>query len=485
MTRLSKVHLALAILAVIIFLLAYLSPVSYAASDPAYSLLTSQAIVEYGTVKLDNYRSDLGSMLDNDTRLRTVNNHTYYYFPVGTSLIAAPFVRAANWFDLDMRNVEDDAWLQNLISALISAALFFIIYRIGIYYLHPAESALLAAIFVLGTALISTIGTALWNLGFETLFIVLGLWLLVRLDNNGTARSDPYILGLLLFAAFLSRPTAVVFIVVAFLFIGIRQRSYFVKTAAIALFLMALFVVFSKGEYETWLPPYYLPGRLGTGDTPFLITLYGLLFSPSRGIFVFSPMFLPVIALLIFLAYRKRLKLPLLLWFGTIWFLASVLSVSRFGHWWGGQSYGPRLLTDAVPALILLTIVTLNELRLKLSAKTTRWIIALFLLLAMVSIAINTLAGLFNSQTIRWNGDMLAPDIDHAPQYLFSWRYPQFLANEELICSRNRDYFETSLIAQHIALSPYTIGYVVTPHDGTAYHAHRAGSRLVPARYLG
>jgi hypothetical protein len=111
----------------------------------------------------------------------------------------------------------------------------------------------------------------------------------------------------------------------------------------------------------------------------------------------------------------------------------------------------------------------------KLSAGTSRWIVALFLLLAVASIAINAFVGLFNSQTIRWNGDMLSPDIDHAPQYLFNWRYPQFLANEELICSRNRDYFETSLITQHIALTPYKPGHVITPHE-----AQRA-MRIAPA----
>ena len=465
MNRLSKAHLALAILAAAIFILAYLSPVSYTGSDPTFSLLTSQALVEFGTVKLDDYKPDLGSILDSDTRLRTVNGHTYYFFPVGTSLFAVPFVWVANLFDLDMRNFEDDAWLQNLISALISVALFLIIYRICIYYLRPEESALLAAIFVLGSALISTIGTALWNLGFETLFITLGLWLLVRLEHNDAARSDPYILGIVLFAAFLSRPTAVIFIIMTLVFISIRQRSYFIKTTVTALIFFALFVSFSMGEYGSWLPPYYTPGRLVSDTTPFLLTLYGLLFSPSRGIFVFSPMFLLVAALFLYVAYRKRLKLPLLLWFGVIWFLTGVLSISRFGHWWGGHSYGPRLLTDVVPALILIAVLTWHELRTKLSARTSRWMLALFLVLAVVSIAINSFTGLLNLQTGRWNGNMLPPNIDNAPQYLFSWRYPQFLANEEMICDRNRDYFEKSLVASRISLSPYKLGQVVTPQE--------------------
>ncbi|NCF64403.1 MAG: hypothetical protein GWP61_00415 [Chloroflexi bacterium] len=465
MSILSKTHLALAMFAVTIFLLAYLSPVSYTSSDPTYTLLTSQALVEYGTIKIDDYKPDLGSVLDSDARLKTVNNHTYYFFPIGTSLFVTPIVWVANWFGLDMRNVEDDAWLQNLISALISVALFFIIYRICIYYLSPENSVLLAAIVVLGTALISTIGTALWNLGSETLFILLGLWLLIRLEHNGANRADPYILGILLFAAFLSRPTAVIFIIMALLFIAFRQRSYFIKTAVTALILLSLFVVFSKGEYGTWLPPYYIPGRLGTGDTPFILTLYGLLFSPSRGIFVFSPMFLVVATLLIILAFKMRFRLPLLLWFGVVWFFCAVLSVSRFGHWWGGHSYGPRLLTDVVPALILITIASWHLMRTKLSERTSHWLTALFLILATVSVAINSFAGLFNSQTIRWNGDMLSPNIDRAPQYLFSWHYPQFLANEELICSRNKDYFKTSLAAQRIVLSPYQLGQPVAPQE--------------------
>ena len=72
------------------FLLTYLAPVDATFSDPALTLLTAQAIVEHGTVRLDGYvadpRWDFGPLLPEE------NGHFYDYFPLGTSLLAAPAV---------------------------------------------------------------------------------------------------------------------------------------------------------------------------------------------------------------------------------------------------------------------------------------------------------------------------------------------------------------------------------------------------------
>ena len=39
---------------------------------------------------------------------------------------------------------------------------------------------------------------------------------------------------------------------------------------------------------------------------------------------------------------------------------ALILLSSRWRMWWGGHCYGPRLLADAVPCLVLLTIPALD-----------------------------------------------------------------------------------------------------------------------------
>ena len=46
-----------------------------------------------------------------------------------------------------------------------------------------------------------------------------------------------------------------------------------------------------------------------------------------------------------------------LAWFGAIWFALYIMMISRWPNWWGGHSFGPRLLTDALPALFIITVL--------------------------------------------------------------------------------------------------------------------------------
>ena len=40
--------------------------------------------------------------------------------------------------------------------------------------------------------------------------------------------------------------------------------------------------------------------------------------------------------------------------------IAQVLLVSKWSIWWGGHCYGPRLLTDIVPCLMLLMLPAMD-----------------------------------------------------------------------------------------------------------------------------
>jgi uncharacterized membrane protein len=96
--------------------------------------------------------------------------------------------------------------------------------------------------------------------------------------------------------------------------------------------------------------------------------------------------------------------------------------ISQYPHWWAGWSYGPRLMTDVLPAIFILIIITI--LKLDFFKPTT---LILLVVLSSFSIYINTFQGLFNDYTRLWNAE---PNIDEHPEYLFDWRFPQFLHNK-------------------------------------------------------
>jgi hypothetical protein len=83
-------------------------------------------------------------------------------------------------------------------------------------------------------------------------------------------------------------------------------------------------------------------------------SLPGLLFSPSRGLFVFIPIALFAIPGLIYLWRKQKSAAD---WLVVSMAIASglvIFNYSTFYIWWAGSSYGPRFMTDIQPTLCLL-----------------------------------------------------------------------------------------------------------------------------------
>jgi hypothetical protein len=458
---------------VLVFCLAYTSPVSYTEHDARPSLLVSQAILEHRTIRLDAYRNlvqfDVGAWA-----FEADNGHLYYYWPVGPSILAGPLVWTLNYLGKDMSVIEWNDWAQNALSALSCALVFLIIYHIGRSYLRPGASLAIAMISVLGSALLSTMGTAFWNIGFAVLFVALSLLLICRFEHGRDEHPNPYVLGSLLFGAFFCRPTAASFVAVVLVYLLLRSRGTFVKTAATAGTLLALFVLWSWLEYGRLLPPYYSAGRFGTYPLPAWRALYAHLLSPSRGLLAFSPFFIPVLVSATGL-FRYLRKDPLF-WIAIVWLGLHIAIASNAERWWGGHSFGPRLVAEVIPALILITIQVWHALSPgqrvgktpRAGASTARpraqaAFVASYLFLGVVAIWINTGQGLYNRHTEAWNGGIMAPDVDRHHRYLLDWRYPQFLASNRSLCQRNRTH-----LARHdpADLAVYRLGELITHRSG-------------------
>jgi len=85
-------------------------------------------------------------------------------------------------------------------------------------------------------------------------------------------------------------------------------------------------------------------------NAPFFQGLYGLLLSPYRGVFWFTPLF--VVSLASFIPFMRRHKPE-----GVLIAAASVTFIalySKWWMWWGGFSWGPRFLVPLTPFWVLL-----------------------------------------------------------------------------------------------------------------------------------
>ena len=431
------------------FGLAYFSPQDSTNSDPRFSLLTAQAILEHGSLKLDPYEAQLGPEFNVNYRINPIKGDHYYAYPLGPSLLALPVVAVARWAGWHMSDIGQDRWLQNGLSALSVAALLLLAFTVARTRLTFWPSLLLATLFTFGTSWISTMGTAWWNLNVAVLAILSVLWLILRLDNVAIGWYEPYLLGLALFWAYLSRPSTAIFVGLTLLYCLIWQRQLFLRIAGTAIFCLLGLIFIYYREFSLPLHPYYLPAAFGGVQgfdpdlqTPLPLALFGLLFSPSRGLFSFSPflLLLPAISLL---WWRRLWRLPWF-WLSWLWIATHLLMIARFNIWWGGYSFGPRLLTDLLPAFFLLAILTLSagftpgQADKAWVSPWLAWVIGT--MLALISLGIHSGSGLFNTYATDWNGNALAPDVNLRPGYIFDWRYPQFLASQQLLCARNADF---------------------------------------------
>lgn len=426
------------------FLLTYQAPVDASLSDPWGALLTAQAIVEDGTIRLDRYVRDERYLYDPIEPAG--NGHSYDYFPLGTSLAAVPAVALARLRGENMIYPQDNRELQNTLSSITVVVCALLVFAICRRFLPAAESLAWTAAFVFGTTLASTLGSALWS---SNLALALGLGcVLLLVTRHGELGWRTEIgLGVLLFSAYLCRPTMVWLFVIVVAYLGLRHRRFPLTLTLTVATLFGLFVVLASREYGELLPPYYQPSRLG--ESRFWVALAGNMVSPSRGVLIGSPfLFITLAGVLV---WARRLAREKLLWLGAGWIVLHWLTISGFHHWWGGWSFGNRLLTEALPAFLLLNAVVVRHALARLSPRARRVAAALFLAAAAFGVFVHSHQGLFNVYAILWSDG-----IDRDPARVFNWRYPQFLASPESIGAHAREH-------ELLATRGYGFGAAILP----------------------
>lgn len=446
----------------LVFLLSYFSINADVGSDPKLTLLVSQALVDHRTTYLDAYAKDmlLGVPFDGyvaeGTILRT-GGHYSHYFPVGPSVVALPFVALARLRGWDMRTT-DNYRLQEILSALTAMAAFLLSYALAHCYVSAYPALAIAFVSVLGSSLISTLGTAFWSHNPTVLFIGGTLLLLARADSGAATAPHPLALGGLLFLAFLCRASAAAFILSVFGYLALRQRRSLLPVGVVALALLLLYLLWTYRLTGSGTTTYYSPSRLAVERAPLWVGISGNLISPGRGILVFSPFLLALLAG--YVVYWKTLWHRPMVWLCVVWFGLHVVLVARAASWWGGWSFGPRLLTDLWPGIVLLTALGWAAVAGNTRGRRARlWGMA-YLGLALPAIGVNAFIGLYSQPASRWNGviDPVAQGQDDNSDF-FDWHHPQMLASNDMLCTMVREKLGRAPVQDH--LPAYKVGQII------------------------
>ena len=154
-----------------------------------------------------------------------------------------------------------------------------------------------------------------------------------------------------------------------------------------------------------------LHSSLGMGaafwSTPVWQGLSGILFSPGRGLFIYSSIYIFSVWAL---ALSWRRQGDMLLRSLSIGVVLVVLVYSKWVMWWGGNSYGPRLLADLAPVLAFSLYPAREWIARSRLTKT------LFLVAVVCSVYAHVVGAFVDDGT--WNNRM---DIDRFPERVWIW----------------------------------------------------------------
>jgi len=157
--------------------------------------------------------------------------------------------------------------------------------------------------------------------------------------------------------------------------------------------------------------------------TPIQTGLYGLLASPSRGLFVYTPY-----VIFAFLALFRAWRWPgevagRLRGLSFAWIVALVL-YAMYSEWWGGRVFGSRFLDDFAP--VLFAALAWGTSVGMLGSRLAR---VVFALMATWSFVLFQAAAFLYDKA--W--DTLPVNVNDDPSKLFNWSDPQWLAVLRLV----------------------------------------------------
>jgi hypothetical protein len=280
-----------------------------------------------------------------------VNGRVVSSYPIVPGFFNMPayWIAVSSGVPLDSAN---RAKLSMMSASVIAAASVVFFYLAALRIVGRRTALAAALLYAFGTTVFSVAARGMWQHGPSLLFLTIALWLLTRSTGVTVALA-----GLFLGFAVFNRPVNILIVAPLAVFVALRHpvriTAAFLGCAAVPAALMSWYSLvhwgsaLNLGQYAVAGTPYDLfsAQRLLTGAA-------GLLFSPSRGLFVFTPVFLfSFVAMASLLRHPRRQPLLTALSAGV---LLTIPMYATWFMWWGGTCFGYRLLTELVPALVLL-----------------------------------------------------------------------------------------------------------------------------------
>jgi len=415
------------LLGVVVAVVHSLSPTPQS-GDSRLSVVTAWRFATHFDLRLEGYPAVQALAAQGD--LVASGGHLVPFFPWPTMLLALPGTLVAALFGVDpgALSIADPnlTWLVEVPTASVMVALTAVLlHRIVLTlpqpWATPRTALVTALVFAFGSMAWSVGSRALWQQTASMLFIAAAVVALQRLERRPRWG---LLLGLWLTLAVVMRPTNAILFALIALWVLWRRRSAFLPAVGGAAIVAVPFAAFSFSQYGTVLPAYYLPTRMvSTGVYELAESIAVNLVSPSRGLLFFAPV-LVIAAIGVVLRLRGKTFTSVDLVF-ILAFACQFVVIARFGST-HGFTFGPRLMLDTLPLLMILAVPALSRLahpRRETGAAATALVAAVGLLVA-AGFFVNATGALLRS-AVCWNVSPVL--LDAAPERVWDWGDVQFL----------------------------------------------------------
>ncbi|HEV2890310.1 MAG TPA: hypothetical protein VGX28_08010 [Frankiaceae bacterium] len=422
---------ALVLLFLAVAVLHSLSP-GVQVTDSRLSVPEAYAVLHERSLALNDVPSVPEALAQTDYDVVRRNGDTLPYFPWPPMLLAVPGVALADVAGVDVASLRPSGPNRTFPIEVPTAALLVAAATV-VMALVAAEQARespgrgryavgVGMLFAFGTAAWSTASRALWQHTPALLCVSLAVLAALR------SRRDPrylWLLGAALAIGFTMRPTTAVALVGLTVWAAYVHRARAWRVLAAGAVVALPFVAVNVAAYGSLLPPYYAGSRIGSeAAIGFGESLLVHLISPSRGLLVYTPLFLlaPVGLWLRRRAGRlDAFDVTAAAVVGAHW-----LVVAGYGST-AGSSYGARFFAEVTPLLLYLCLPVVEAVAPGSSAQgapAARGSRAAVAVLAAASVAFAA-SGALTRSAFCWSATPRF--VDTAPERLWDWGDPQFL----------------------------------------------------------
>jgi hypothetical protein len=402
-------------------------------ADSRMTVPTAYAVIHDHTFALNDVPSVQKALRQTTYDVVVRNGRTLPLYPWPPMLLAVPATFMADVAGVHVGTLSPSApnktWpIEVPTAAVLVGAATVVMALVALEFVGPVPGARrfaiwVALIFAFATSAWSSASRALWQHTPAMLLCAVALLAALRSRRD---RRFLWVLGGSLALSYTTRPTmAVVLLALGAWAIVVHRRDAW-RAVLAAVVVAVPFVIVNLDVYHSVLAPYYTGSGNGFFEWyGFFESLGVQMVSPSRGLLVYTPMYL-LIGLGMWMTHRER-RLTVLDIAIAVAVLLEIL-VNTLSGSTEGTAYGSRFFTDVVPLLLYLCLPVFQ--RLILSRDLPRLASAGAVTLTSLSVLVAAPGALTHS-ALCWSATPRL--VTDAPERVWSWSDPQFLRPVRLL----------------------------------------------------